>query len=167
MTLDSNALRTTMRHWVTGVTIVTTMAGEERAGMTVSSFTSVSLDPPTVLVCLNKETYAHTLVMKSSVYAISLLGIGQEALSNRFAGLDPAVTDRFEGLDCPTADTGSPLIPSAIGWLDCRVKAAHDAFTHTIFVAEVVHARLNEERPPLVYFNRKYQLLVAVEDSKA
>src|SRR5258706_824059 len=119
MTLDSSALRMTMRHWVTGVTVVTTMAGEDRAGMTVSSFTSVSLNPPTVLVCLNKGTFAHDLVLKSGVYAISLLGIGQEAISNRFAGLDPNITDRFEGLDCLTADTGSPLIPGAIGWLDC------------------------------------------------
>jgi flavin reductase (DIM6/NTAB) family NADH-FMN oxidoreductase RutF len=166
MTVDSNTLRMTMRQWATGVTIVTTALGEERAGMTVSSFTSVSLEPPTVLVCLNKETYAHDLVHRSGVYAISLLGIGQDWLSNRFAGLDRAVTDRFEGLEWITADTGSPLLPGAIAWLDCIVKSTHDTTTHTVFFGEVVFAGNDPERAPLVYYNRGYHALVAVEPTK-
>jgi flavin reductase (DIM6/NTAB) family NADH-FMN oxidoreductase RutF len=166
MTVDSNTLRMTMRQWSTGVTVVTTVAGDERAGMTVSSFTSVSLEPPTVLVCLNKETYAHDLVLRSGVFAISMLGVGQEALSNRFAGLDPTVTDRFEGLSLITADTGSPLLPGAIAWLDCIVKSTHDTTTHTIFFGEVVFAGADPERAPLVYYNRGYHVLVAVEPSK-
>lgn len=166
MVLDANALRMTMRQWVTGVTVVTSALGTERAGMTVSSFTSVSLEPPTVLVCLNKESYAHDIVQKSGAFAISLLSNGQEALSNRFAGLDPTITDRFAGLEVVTAETGSPLLPNAIGWLDCQVRVAHDSTTHTIFVGEVVFAQNNPDRAPLVYYNRSYQMLVAVEPSK-
>ena len=166
MAVDSKALRMTMRQWATGVTVVTTVAGDERAGMTVSSFTSVSLDPPTVLVCLNKESYAHVLVKRSGIFAISMLGVGQEALSNRFAGLDPAITDRFEGLNLTTAQTGCPLLPGAIGWLDCIVRSEHDTYTHTIFIGEVVFAQRDAERAPLVYHNRSYHALVAVETSK-
>jgi len=166
MAVDSKALRMTMRQWATGVTVVTTVAGDERAGMTVSSFTSVSLEPPTVLVCLNKESYAHALVKRSGIFAISMLGVGQEALSDRFAGLDPAVTDRFEGLNLTTAQTGCPLLPGAIAWLDCIVRSEHDTYTHTIFIGEVVFARRDAERAPLVYHNRSYHTLVAVEASK-
>ena len=166
MTVDSEMLRLTMRQWSTGVTVVTTVAGEQRAGMTVSSFTSVSLEPPLVLVCLNKDTYAHELVKRSGVYAISMLGVGQEWLSNRFAGLDHKVTDRFEGLDLMTADTGSPLLPGAIAWLDCIVKSTHDVTTHTIFFGEVVFAAYDSERAPLVYQNRGYHALAAVEPSQ-
>ncbi len=161
--MDPTTLRYTMRRWATGVTVLTTVWNGRRAGMTVSSFTSVSLEPPTVLVCLNKDAYAHDLVRQSGVYAVSMLSVGQEILSNRFAGVDPTITDRFEGLELVTAQTGCPLLPGATAWLDCIVKSAHDTFTHTIFVAEVVFARYDEERPPLVYHNRGYHSLIAVE----
>jgi flavin reductase (DIM6/NTAB) family NADH-FMN oxidoreductase RutF len=159
MAVDSQILRATMRQWATGVTVVTTVADGERCGMTVSSFTSVSLEPPTVLVCLNKESYCNALVEKSGVYAISMLGVGQDALSNRFAGLDPNITDRFEGIDVTTALTGSPLLPGAIAWLDCRVQSTHVTSTHTIFIAEVVYAHVEPDKAPLVYHNRTYRVL--------
>lgn len=163
MPVDPQTLRVTMRKWSTGVTIVTTALGDTRAGMTVSSFTSVSLEPPTVLVCLNKGTFTHEMVGRSGVFAISMLGTGQAWLSQRFAGFDPNVTDRFAGLDLATAETGSPLIPGAIAWLDCVVIAAHDSNTHTIYVGEVVHAASEPDRSPLVYHNRAYHALGAVE----
>src|SRR5437588_10454617 len=102
MVLDNLALRAPLRSCVRGVTVVTTALGEERSGMTVSSFTSVSLDPPMVLVCLNKTSagkpsYTHDLVMRSGVFAVSMLATGQELVSDRFAGRDPsAAIDRFE-----------------------------------------------------------------------
>jgi flavin reductase (DIM6/NTAB) family NADH-FMN oxidoreductase RutF len=159
MSLDPQRLRATMRQWATGVTVVTTQAGDRRAGMTVSSFTSVALEPPTVLVCLNKSTYAHDLVRESGVYAISMLAAGQEALSNRFAGFDPSITDRFEGLELTAAETGSPLLPGAAAWLDCQVRSTVDTGTHTIFIAEVVYAQVDAEAAPLVYHNRGYRIL--------
>jgi len=165
MTVDSHILRATMRQWATGVTIVTTVAGEERAGMTVSSFTSVSLEPATVLVCLNKDTYAHALVARSHVYAISMLANDQDAISNRFAGFDPTITDRFAGLDWLTAETGSPLLPNAVAHLDCRVNAAHEAGSHIIYVAEVVYAWVDPNKLPLVYHNRTYRVFAPVASS--
>lgn len=159
MVVDPHMLRQTMRQWATGVTIVTSALGAERAGMTVSSFTSVSLEPPMVLVCLNKSTYTHQIVQQSGVYAISMLAAEQEALSNRFAGIEPGVLDRFEGLDLAIAETGSPLLPDALAWLDCRVTESLDTSTHTIFVAEVLYAHVNPDAAPLVYHNRGYRLL--------
>jgi flavin reductase (DIM6/NTAB) family NADH-FMN oxidoreductase RutF len=129
MPLDPQILRLTMRQWATGVTVVTSVAGADRSGMTVSSFTSVSLEPPTVLVCLNKNTHTHALVAKSGVYAISLLAANQEALSNRFAGFEPDLEDRFDGVPIATAETGAPLLVGALAWLDCRVKQSVDKWS--------------------------------------
>jgi flavin reductase (DIM6/NTAB) family NADH-FMN oxidoreductase RutF len=150
----------TMRQWTTGVTIVTTALGDQHAGMTVSSFTSVTLEPPTVLVCLHKNTYTHQMVQESGVYAISLLASDQESLSNRFAGFEPNVNDRFEGVALHHAETGSPLLSGALAWLDCRTTQTLETITHTIFVAEVVYAQVNSDAAPLVYHNRGYKLLV-------
>jgi flavin reductase (DIM6/NTAB) family NADH-FMN oxidoreductase RutF len=168
MTVDANILRHTMRRWATGVTVVTTQAGEEQAGMTVSSFTSVSLEPPTVLVCLNKDTYTHTLVQKSGVFAISMLAAGQEMLSNRFAGLDPLSNDdRFKGVELAFGETKSPLLMNALAWLDCVVRSTADTTTHTIFIGEVVFARYNPDAAPLIYHDRGYHVLTAVEQPQS
>src|SRR3954462_4534974 len=123
MAIQSDVLRATMRQWVTGVTVVTSAYDGVRAGMTVSSFTSVSLEPPTVLVCLNKNTFCHGVVQNAGIFAISMLGVGQENLSMRFAGLDPNVTDRFDGIEVEVAETGAPLLAGAIGHLDCVVRS--------------------------------------------
>jgi len=164
MAVESSVLRATMRQWATGVTVVTTALGEARGGMTVSSFTSVSLEPPTVLVCLNKNAYCHDLVKLSGVYAVSMLAEGQDALSNRFAGLDAAFNeDRFAGLEVTTGETGCPLLPGAIAHLDCRVKSAHETSTHTIFIAEVVFAEVDARKRPLIYLNRTYHILADPE----
>lgn len=163
MTLNPETLRMAMRNWTTGVTVVTTAYEGQFAGMTVSSFTSVSLQPPTVLVCLNRDSYGHEMVSKSGVYAVSMLAAGQDALSNRFAGLDPAVTDRFAGLDYTTEQTGSPLLPGALVHLDCEVRSTHEVATHTIFIAEVVYVWSDAEKKPLVYHNRGYHLLTTPE----
>lgn len=162
MPVDQQILRAAMRQWSTGVTVVTTLHNGVLGGMTVSSFTSVSLEPPTVLVCLNKDTFAHHLVSQSGIYAISMLAQGQEALSQRFAGFDPTVTDRFEGISFNTAETGSPLLPGAVVWLDCVVVNSIQTGTHTIFIGEVIFAQTNPDRAPLVYHNRKYHTLVEV-----
>ncbi|MFQ3536974.1 MAG: flavin reductase family protein [Aggregatilineales bacterium] len=161
MTVDSNALRATMRQWVTGVTVVTTAFEGVRAGMTVSSFTSVSLEPPTILVCLNKNAFAHNLVKQAGIFGVSLLASEQAALSQRFAGLEPGLSgDRFEGVPYIIAKTGAPLLEGVVGMLDCVVSAAHDASTHTIYIGEVVYAQAFPERKPLIYYNRQYQNLV-------
>lgn len=172
MTVDSNALRATMRQWVTGVTVVTTTTPTpgEYVGMTVSSFTSVSLEPPTVLVCINKNTGTHDPLLAAGTFAVSMLGVGQELISNRFAGFDPTVTthaQRFDGLGLHVAVTGAPLIQGAVGWLDCVVREKVETGTHTIFIGEVVFAQAFTETQPLVYYNRSYQLMTPIQQQQS
>ncbi len=169
MPVDPEMLRAFMRHWPTGVTILSTHADGQRHGMTVNSFTSVSLEPPLVLVCIEQNVRSHAMILRSGVFAVSILRVGQEWISDRFAGRDTENADRFKGLNFQTAVTGAPILAENVGYLDCAVMARHPAGNHTIFVAEVVAANPGPLDPsaapehdgasPLLYFNRDYHRL--------
>ena len=159
MAVDPEALRTVMRHWTTGVAILTARDGAHVHGMTVNSFTSVSLEPPLVLACIERAVRTHALVEHSRAFALSILCDGQQFISDRFAGRDTEHQDRFEGLSTHTAITGAPILAENLGWLDCVVVAAYEAGTHTIFVAEVVAAKIQDGSRPLAYFDRDYHTL--------
>ncbi len=159
MSLVAGDVRATMRLWTCGVTIVTTASEDQRAGMTASSFTSISLDPPLVLVCLQKTTLTCQLIEQTGLYAVSLLGAGQDWLSDRFAGIAglPGGADRFDGIETFTHTTGAPVLRAAVGWLDCRVREVHDGSTHLIFIGAVVATgRKPHPVDVLVYHNRVY-----------
>lgn len=155
----ADELRESMRFWATGVTIVSARHNEIQHGMTVTSFTSLSLEPPLVMVSLEKTTRTHGLVDLSGAFGVSILREDQQPISNRFAGLATELTNRFAGLQTFTLESGSPLLTDALAWLDCRVTERHAAGTHTIFFGEVIAARSSEGGPPLLYFNRNYRML--------
>jgi flavin reductase (DIM6/NTAB) family NADH-FMN oxidoreductase RutF len=125
--------------------------------MTVSAFSSVSLEPPLVLVCADKTSVTNELIQSSKVLGVSVLCADQEALSKRFSSkLDEA--RRFEGLQCSDGDTGCPRIPGALAWLDCRVVQAVDAGDHIVYIAQVESAETRDGRP-LVHFRSGYAKL--------
>ncbi len=148
-----------MRGWASGVTIVTARAGAEAHGMTVSSFTSVSLEPPLVLICAEKVTRTHALIAASGAFAVSVLTREQGDLADRFGGRDTEHTDRFQGVPTFTAVTGAPILSDYVSYFDCVVSEAHPAGNHTIFVGKVVSARLANGRDPLVYWRQAYHRL--------
>lgn len=160
MTLDSETLRRAMRAWTTGVTIVTASHAGERYGMTVNSFTSVSLEPPLIAVTLKKLTHTHALVEGSGEFAVTILSADQGGLSDRFAGKVPDVTDRFEGVETETLLLDIPLIKGGMAYFNCRVVNAIPFGENTLFIAEVVAARGEGEGEPLVYHNRVFWKLV-------
>ncbi|MCB9451957.1 MAG: flavin reductase family protein [Anaerolineaceae bacterium] len=163
MSIDAEAMRHIMRLWATGVTVVTTASGERRHGLTVSSFTSVSVEPALILVCLHKGVEALDIIDESGAFAVSLLSEDQARLSNQFAGVGdlPEGADRFHGVAITTAETGVPILADAIAWMDCTVHAVHDGGTNMIVVGEVVAAdrKADAEALPLIYFNRGYRAL--------
>jgi flavin reductase (DIM6/NTAB) family NADH-FMN oxidoreductase RutF len=172
MPVDPDMLRAVMRHWPTGVAILTSRHGPQAHGMTVSSFTSISLEPPLILACVEHGVRTHGLIEQSGVFAISFLRDGQAWISDRFAGRETDKQDRFEGLNTYTAVTGAPILADNLGHLDCVVTAAHPAGDHTIFVAEVVSAAVGSAWAktggnghahaglgPLLYFDRGYHRL--------
>lgn len=168
MSLDPEAMRRTMRLWACGVTVVTASDGERRAGMTASSFTSISLEPPLILVCLHKESETCQLVQETQKFAVSFLGENQADISSQFAGYTPLPegADRFYNIETFTHTTGSPILKDAIGWMDCSVYGVQDGATHLIFVAEVIATdRKDDPVYPLVYHNRAYREFVKANDT--
>ncbi|MCA9909980.1 MAG: flavin reductase family protein [Anaerolineae bacterium] len=161
--VDPDDMRNTLRLWASGVSVVTSSAGNERNGLTVSAFNSLSLEPPLILVCLHKDSSTIPVIEESGVFAVSILNANQEHLSDRFAGRIPleADEDRFTGVEAFTAVTGAPLLKEAIGWLDCRVHLRHDGSTHWIYIGEVVATGWSATpHDPLLYFDRNYRSIV-------
>lgn len=160
MTLDPEQLRDAMRAWTTGVAVITATHNGQRYGMTVNSFTSISLEPPLVSVTLKRLTHTHELVERSGEFAITILSAEQKHLSDRFAGKIPHVADRFEGVETETLLINAPLIKGGMAHFNCRVANAFPAGENTLFIAEVVAARGEGEGDPLVYHNRVFWKLV-------
>lgn len=159
MSLDKSAFKQALSQWASGVTVVTTQWNGENFGLTASSFTSVSLEPPLISVCLARSLYTHELLQHSGLFAVSILAADQIEMGQRFAGLIPELDDRFEGLHCPVAVTGCPIIPGCLAWLDCRVQHSFEAGDHTLFVGEVLEAAARDDGTPLLYYNRDWRKL--------
>jgi len=160
MTLDPEQLRQAMRAWTTGVTVVTAIHDEQRYGMTVNSFTSLSLEPPLIAIALKQLTHTHALVEKSGEFSITILSKSQSDLSDRFAGKIPDIEDRFEGVPVETLLIDAPLIKGGMAYFNCRVVNSMPIGENTLFIAEVVAAQGNGEGDPLVYHNRVFWKLV-------
>jgi flavin reductase (DIM6/NTAB) family NADH-FMN oxidoreductase RutF len=161
MTLDSEQLRHAMRAWTTGVTVVTATHDGQKYGMTVNSFTSISLEPPLVSLALKKLTHTHELVEKSGEFAVTILAAHQKDLSDRFAGKFPEIKDRFEGVPTETLSINAPLLKGGLAYFNCRVVNAIPVGENTLFVAEVIAAQGEGTGEPLVYHNRVYWKLAA------
>jgi flavin reductase (DIM6/NTAB) family NADH-FMN oxidoreductase RutF len=158
MPVGKDEFRTALGHFASGVTVVTT-AGKDGSvrGMTVSAFSSLSLDPPLVLICVENRTsiYEH-LNEEGGFFAVNILAEDQELVSRRFATKD---TDRFDGIGYTTGATGSPILTGALAFVECRVVNAYPGGDHTIFVGEV-EAMGATEGKPLAYFRGGYSKLV-------
>ncbi len=149
MPIDADHFRAVLGRFATGVAIVTLRDHEGRDhGMTVSAFSSLSLDPPLVLVCIGADAAMSTVMHTAESFAVNILSADQEALSRRFAG---KVDDRFVDLPCARSALGHALLDGALGWLECRVIARHPAGDHVIVVGVVDDASAHDARPLLYY----------------
>ena len=145
-----------MRRWATGVTVVTSRHEGIRHGMTVSSFTSISLIPPRVLVSLQVHARTHELVKQSGIFGVTLLSQDQQDISDRFAGRIPEYEDRFLGLETFNLATGAPILAGAVAGFDCEVLAAYAVGDHTLFIGDVLAVQISQDAHPLIYYNRRY-----------
>lgn len=156
MSLDPEKLRHAMRAWTTGVAIVTSIYEGQQYGMTVNSFTSISLEPPLISVTLKQLTHTHDLVVKSGMFSVTILTAAQKELSDRFAGKMPGILDRFAGLQTETVSLDAPVFKDGMAYFDCRVVSSMPVGENTLFVADVLDARGEGKGEPLVYHNREY-----------
>ena len=157
MPITSEQFREALRHFPSGVTIVTIKAGEERHGLTVSAFVSVSPDPPLIAVMIDQRHHAYPLLeTEGAVFAVNILRDDQEELSNRFAWVKDE--DRFAKGEWETAMTGAPVLANAAAWMDCTIRDRFPAGTHTIYVGEIQASRVPQpEARPLIYWNQGYR----------
>ncbi len=153
MGVDPLHLRQVLSRYPTGVTIVGTRhVPEGVCGLTVNAFTSVSLEPPMVLVCVDRSSNTHGCIEAAGEFSVSVLSAGQPDLAVRFA---QKREDKFDGVPYREGADGLPLVDGASAWVEARVEAAFDGGDHTIFLAHVLRAEQADE-PPLVFHRGSY-----------
>jgi len=161
VSFEERQFRDALGAFPTGVAIITgaTKRGE-RLGMTVSSFNSVSIEPPLVLFSVARRAHSFAAWTKMPRYAINILSQQQEELSNRFAR---AFGDKWSGLLTLDGQTGLPLLPNALAVFECEAHGRHDGGDHEIFVGRVVAFRTSpyKEEQPLIFFGGRYRQLEA------
>jgi 3-hydroxy-9,10-secoandrosta-1,3,5(10)-triene-9,17-dione monooxygenase reductase component len=146
--------------WASGVTVVTTRDEGWVYGITVSAFSSLSLDPTLVLVCLADSNRLPRMIEKTGKFAVSILAEGQETISNWFAVSGREPVERFEDFGTIELHTGSPIIDGSIAHLDCLLERSVDGGDHTIVIGRVIAAASDPAKKPLVFYRRGYRPIV-------
>ncbi len=156
MPVTSEEFRAALSRFPSGVTVVTTCDGEGRFhGISVSAFCSLSLEPPRVLICIEKTTGSHEALLESKAFIVHMLSAEQRDMSERFASL---VEDKFEGIDLETGLDGIPVLLGCLANLECRLTNSFDGGDHSIFVGEVEKATVHDG-DPILYFRGGYHSL--------
>jgi flavin reductase (DIM6/NTAB) family NADH-FMN oxidoreductase RutF len=158
MPVSGDVLKQVMRHWTSGVAIVTSVYRQSYHGLTANSFTSISLNPPLVAVSINNHTRSYQMILDAGVFGVTILSDLQEEISERFAGKSDE-KDRFGDLDVFYLLTGAPLIIGGAAHLDCRIIYSYGMPDSTLFIGEVVAAQITDSLKPLIYYNRGYHRL--------
>ncbi len=154
---DPRTLRDAMGCFATGVTIITALdAAGQPVGLTANSFTSVSLDPPLLLVCIANTAGTAPALRGATHFGVNVLQIGQQPASNRFATKGE---DRFANLPWAPGQTGVPLLESSLVSFECEGESLHEAGDHFILIGRVVRAQFEPHRDPLLFFRGKYRRL--------
>jgi flavin reductase (DIM6/NTAB) family NADH-FMN oxidoreductase RutF len=154
---DERTLRDALGSFATGVTVVTCVDSDGQPfGLTVNSFTSVSLDPPLLLVCISKRARCSSALAAASCFSVNVLQTGQQPASIRFSTRDE---DRFGTTPWSTGETGAPLLMESLAVFECERHAIHEAGDHSLLVGRVVRASFDPTIDPLLYFRGKYRRL--------
>lgn len=153
MAIDARELRNVMGNFATGVTIITTKdAIGKPFGLTANAFSSLSLDPPLLLICVDKKVDCYACFDESKVFGVNFLSEGQDQLSTRFATKG---IEKFEGVSYKLGELGVALLDGALAHLECKVANAYEGGDHTIYVGEIQAATVLSDRP-LIFFRGKY-----------
>jgi flavin reductase (DIM6/NTAB) family NADH-FMN oxidoreductase RutF len=154
---DPRTLRDALGSFATGVTVVTCLTRDgSPAGLTVNSFTSVSLDPPLLLVCLAKPAVSAAALIEATQFAVNVLQTGQQPASIRFATRDE---DRFGTTPWSCGEAGAPILKDSLGVFECERHAVYDGGDHHILVGQVTKASFDTSLDPLLYFRGSYRRL--------
>jgi len=155
LTADARTLRDAFGCFTTGVTVVTTCGPDGRqVGFTVNAFSSVSLDPPLALVCVDHKASSLSILDQAGTFAVNVLHADQEDMARRFTVKSP---DRFEGLACETWDRGVPILPGCMANFELETYRSLDAGDHRIFIGRILKVRFDPDHEPLVYLRGRFR----------
>ncbi len=156
MSVDPDEFRAVLGRFPSGVTVVTTRGGDGAdQGMTVSAFCSVSLEPPLILICIEKNASVYDALTKAPGFAVNILSAKQEQIARRFAIID---IDRFEGIGFTRSSSGYAILDDVLGVIECRRTTLYDGGDHTLVLGEVEATRV-ESGTPLLYYRGGYAQL--------
>jgi len=157
---SSGDFRAALGAFATGVTVVTTMSDGRGYGMTVNAFSSLSLDPPLVLVCARSGTPGSVEIDRNGCFAVNILADDQEPISRYFSSRDrPTGHDAFRDVAHSVGPSGAPLIEGTVAHLDCLVAESYTAGDHEIFVGEVLSLWVDREAEPILFHGGRYRVL--------
>ena len=152
--------RSALGSFPSGVTVVTTRGADHTYGMTANAFSSLSLDPPLILVCAKAGGEGHELIDANGIFAVNILASDQEPISNYFASRErPRGRDAFSEISHRAGISGSPIIDGCVAYLDCRLERSFEAGDHVVFVGEVVTLGIDPEAEPLLFHGGRYRLV--------
>lgn len=159
MSISSQDFREVLRHFPSGVTLVTTLDKEgNRHGLTVSAFASISPEPPLIMVAIDKRSHTNPILQARGAFGVNILARDQRVLSDRFAWLKDG--DRFAEGAWKSAETGCPVLADCLAWMDCEIHEIADSGTHNIYIGHIVASAVpRPDEEPLIYWNRGYRHL--------
>ena len=150
MTIDPDSFRSVLGRFASGITVITAVDGDGRdVGMTVSAFCSVSLHPPLVQACVDRDASMFEALQRAERFGVNVLAAEQEALSRRFADVD--ASHRFDGIGYSRGESGVVLLDDALAHIECSMVSRYEAGDHMLFVGEVERATARDARPLLYY----------------
>ncbi len=153
MSVDANMFRQTLGRFASGVTIVTMSCDGHISGLTVSAFCSLSLEPPRILVCIDKNSLNTAYIRKSGIFAVNILHEEQSNLSSHFAR---KTKDKFCGVAYHLGNLGLPLLDEALCTLECKLVQEVDGGDHFIYIGVIEHANFDASKRPLLYYRGNY-----------
>ncbi len=156
MAITNDEFKAVLGRFASGVTVVTTKDADGKFhGLTVSAFSSVSMNPPLVLVCIHKNTGSYQSFVECKAFVVNILAESQKPLSNHFAS---HADDKFSDLKYELSDDGLPILADCLANMECKLKHSYDGGDHTIFVGEINVAIVKAEKP-LIYWLGNYRTL--------
>ncbi|HHO52384.1 MAG TPA: flavin reductase [Deltaproteobacteria bacterium] len=159
MAISADAFKEALSRWASGVSVVTTNEGGRLYGITVSSFSSLSLDPPLILICLGTGNRLSQMIIESRRFAVSILSSTQQGISNAFAGRGRVPTEDITELGAVWGPDQLPIIEGALASMSCSLHTTLEEGDHLLVVGRVESSSVSEDTDPLLYYHRSYRSL--------
>lgn len=154
--INADEFRAVMRTWAASVSVLTSSYNGDAHGMTVTSFTSISAEPPLVSVSLAKSTRTLERIIKSGIFGVTILSTDQQWIAERFAGKDVGLLNRFDNIDTFSLRSEAPLIKNGLAFFDCSLVHQYEMDKSILLIAQVVAVKNGRSAEPLIYTDRKY-----------